>query len=299
MGNYNVRKISDLDEAVGTPWTDDLFYVSRQDAGEGQYSSKKIKFQTIADSIVVDSVESARLEFGIISGTSVQDDVVAKLDALSCGQFAISSAEFVETPTIRNQPDLPALSGNMVVTRDTVVKLVDADKSYISLSSSIDCMPDNFGGYTKGSDGLLKWHFNPGGRDSSEWAPQRGTESAGYVRMPSTGQLVVYGWLADNGGLNPEECWVAVFGKIKCLDQAGGEYVEKPVALAVQPWIVGAHSQVAQYVGFQLPVKEGMEIKIMTGFNVNGSNSGFGNAHSLMLSEEGVQPNTFVGYVIK
>ena len=100
MGNYNVRKVSDLDEATGTPWSNDLFYISRME-GEGSeegapaYSSKKITFQTIEDRIVENAVGKARDESGILSGTSVQDDIVAKLDALSCGEFTISSAEFV------------------------------------------------------------------------------------------------------------------------------------------------------------------------------------------------------------
>ena len=51
--------------------------------------------------------------------------------------------------------------------------------------------------------------------------------------MPETGQLVMYGWLADNGGLNPEECWVGVFGKIKCWNDVKEDYDEQDVALAV------------------------------------------------------------------
>ena len=169
MGNYNVRKVSDLDEAMGSPWSGDMFYISRPE-GETSYSSKKISFETIDNCIVSDAVDISRREFGISPGINVSADIVAKLDALSGGQFTISAASFVETPTVKKQPDVTELSGDMLVTKDTVIALVDADKSYISLSSSIDCMPDNSKGYTKTSKNLLTWHFNPSGRDSSEWA---------------------------------------------------------------------------------------------------------------------------------
>jgi hypothetical protein len=54
-----------------------------------------------------------------------------------------------------------------------------------------------------------------------------------------------------------------------------------------------------QYVGFTLPVRKGLKLKVMTGFNVNGENSGFGNANSLMTSGVGSMVNTFVGYIVR
>lgn len=36
----------------------------------------------------------------------------------------------------------------------------------------------------------------------------------------------------------------------------------------------------------------------MTGFNVNGQNSGFGQSNSLMISRSGSLVNTFVGYIV-
>ena len=69
--------------------------------------------------------------------------------------------------------------------------------------------------------------------------------------------------------------------------------------IQMQPWIIGSRSQTMQYVGFSIPVKKGLKLKVMTGFNVNGENSGFGNANSLMTSGVGSMVNTFVGYIVK
>lgn len=104
----------------------------------------------------------------------------------------------------------------------------------------------------------------------------------------------MYGWLADNGNVNPEECWVGVFAEIENADGT-----KRPTLLQMQPWIIGKNSQTMQYVGFSLPVRKGLALKVMTGFNVNGENSGFGNANSLMTSGVGSMVNTFVGYIIR
>jgi len=54
-----------------------------------------------------------------------------------------------------------------------------------------------------------------------------------------------------------------------------------------------------QYVSFNLPVKAGLRLKIMTGFNVNGNNTGLTDIPSLMFGQEGNMPNTFVGYILR
>lgn len=104
---------------------------------------------------------------------------------------------------------------------------------------------------------------------------------------------MVYGWLADNGNVNPEECWVGLFQEIE-----NGDGTVRPTLIQMQPWIIGQNSQIAQYVGFNVPVRKGTKLKIMTGFNVNGQNSGFGQSNSLMISRSGSLVNTFVGYIV-
>ena len=95
---------------------------------------------------------------------------------------------------------------------------------------------------------------------------------AGPVDAPATGNMTIYGWLADNGNVAAAEAWVGLFGLVT-IGQNGQE--KKWVALQIQPWIIGTKSQALQYVGFNVPVKKGMRLKIMTGFPVNTKNSGF------------------------
>ena len=51
-------------------------------------------------------------------------------------------------------------------------------------------------------------------------------------------------------------------------------------------------------MGFTVPVKEGLELKIKTGFAVNGNPGWFGQGDSLMLAS-GSTINMFVGYIIQ
>lgn len=71
------------------------------------------------------------------------------------------------------------------------------------------------------------------------------------------------------------------------------------MALQIQPWIIGTKSQALQYVGFNVPVKQNMELKIMTGFPVNTRNSGFQDSSKNTLTFINNQPCAFVGYVLR
>lgn len=62
---------------------------------------------------------------------------------------------------------------------------------------------------------------------------------------------------------------------------------------------MGKYSSVAQYVSFNIPVKAGLQLKIRTGFAVNGNNSGLhSDRPTLMFTDAGNLPNTFVGYIL-
>jgi hypothetical protein len=50
-------------------------------------------------------------------------------------------------------------------------------------------------------------------------------------------------------------------------------------------------------VGFNVPVKNGLEIRIQTGFPVNMTASGFNTGNTLTFNDGSI--NTFVGYIIK
>lgn len=133
---------------------------------------------------------------------------------------------------------------------------------------------------TIGSNKFYYWQIDDGksdsaGEDSSQSIHDvnSGSKDA-YELIRDTGNLVVWGWLAENpdNPPRPENCWVALYALMKC---EGYNDTHVAVPISVKPWIRGLNSSTLQYVGFNVPVKKGLRLKIVTGFNVNGNNSAF------------------------
>lgn len=182
---------------------------------------------------------------------------------------------------------------------EKTIDLVDQRAGYISPNHVVDANP-RVGNYTAESNQFMFWHIDDQGNDSSRWIdPETGIE-AGPVYVNSTGWLTIIGWLADNGKLLNQEAWVGLFGKIKVKDKDEGSEATTStqwIPLQYQPWLISSKSAHRQHVSFSLPVKAGLQLKIMTGFNVNGSSSGFQHSNSVQFKVN--EPNSFVGWVIR
>ena len=147
---------------------------------------------------------------------------------------------------------------------------------------------------------FMHWHIDDGQTDSTTWIDPQ-TNSVGQpdgVRCEHTGFLTIYGWLADNGMVLPQNAWVGLYAKMYVqkenqISPTGGQWV----LLQVQPWIRGANATQLQYVCFNIPVREGLYLKIRTGFNVNGKVGGFQDGRSLTYALN--QPNSFTGYIVR
>lgn len=100
------------------------------------------------------------------------------------------------------------------------------------------------------------WKIADNGTDSSatKWDAQSGVHSH-FQQIRTTGNLVVWGWLSDRGVVAPENAWVGIFGLMK---YEGGPTDMVWTPLQIQPWIKGVNSSQLQYVGFNVPVKEGL-----------------------------------------
>lgn len=91
----------------------------------------------------------------------------------------------------------------------------------------------------------------------------------------------------------PQNAWVGLYV------QGTAEKVNNRWILAqMQPWPMTGNSQIMQYVCFTVPVNAGSKFKVMTGFPVNGSNSGLQYSVNSLLPGYNM-PNTLVGYVIQ
>mgnify|MGYP003370721930 FL=1 len=173
---------------------------------------------------------------------------------------------------------LADIDDNDFITREMASETSQDYGTILSPSTTyVDTDPENSTPNTVfDEENFMVWRFDQDGRDSSQFIlDQYSNQKAGPVFAKHTGNLVVYGWLADNGNVAAQEAWVGLFGYVTIGDIQSQR--KRWVALQIQPWIIGQKSQALQYVGFNVPVKKNMQLKIMTGFPVNTMNSGFQN----------------------
>jgi len=141
-----------------------------------------------------------------------------------------------------------------------LVKQIITDKAgFMAENQYVEMNPENGTSYHTAYDEYesppkqMYWHIDHDQMDSSQWKDEYGAQ-AGPVTCKYTGNLVCYGWLADNGNVKPGCAWVGLFGHVKCGNDTNPSWV----ALQVQPWIMGKYSSTAQYVSFNIPVKKGL-----------------------------------------
>ena len=103
---------------------------------------------------------------------------------------------------------------NAIVTKKNVNDLLDIGGTFIGPGSKIEANPQNNSPNTNEDDHLLVWRIPDGMNDSTLFKDDLGVQDTNGVACDKTGQLVVYGWLADGGGVLPQEAWVALYGKI-------------------------------------------------------------------------------------
>lgn len=256
----------------------DLFIIS-QKVQDG-YETKNLSYETLYSTVKGGLSSYINKEYNFGSVKDIDTQLYSPISSMLSGEIELSGKLTFETsPSTKEEQDVNKLSDNQFITKKTAEKINDGSSQYIGQESKIDCTPLNAQGYTHETN-LISCYIDDSKRISKT-----------TIICNHTGNLVLYGWLASNADVLPEECWVGLFTKMK-----NGDNQEHDTAIAIQPWIIGRNSQILQYVGFNVPVKEGMEITVRTGFNVNGTNSGFEINNSLILN--GNRPNAFVGYII-
>ena len=179
-----------------------------------------------------------------IQVSQLREDV----DSIQDGTVELSTAKFKTNPQVTNANPLP--SDNQIPTvsqiRNTIIP--NSTLLYIGPSSNYDNAKTPTGFF---NDPEMNFSIDSGNKESNA------------VPTPKTGNAVIYGWLADNGSTTSTNAWVGLFGEIN----------NRWILLQLQPWIIGSKSSILQYIGFNVAVKKGLKLKIMTGFPVNGSNS--------------------------
>ena len=160
-----------------------------------------------------------------------------------------------------------------------------------------------------GQKHLYFWKIDHNQKDSSTmYYDEMSWARPEYVSIADTGNLVVWGWLADQGEVDPEFAWVGLYGQLRysqdsdtSKDTPSSTNTQIPwFPIQIKPWIRGENASTMQYVGFNVPVKKGLRLKIKTGFPVNGNVGGAKNSPgSLVFGDmDSCPPNSFFGYVI-
>lgn len=292
-----LQKIQDIDN-------DTLFGVSQpiaiDDNGNTAYMSNSVSYETIRQSIE-DAVKKSIVDTYHLSydaGTPINiaelQRAVHKLSAEDCNIYGEKT--FMQVPKVADSIDYTGdltVADNMLPTVQYVKKLLHNTGDYITDDLIVVGAPGNNARYTVFDRNFMHWKIGENQKDSSEYV-----DTTGYPVGPKvcthTGNLVIYGWLADNGDVEPQDAWVGLYG---CLHTNADKENERDwVLLQLQPWPLTAKSSVFQYVGFNVKVAKGLMLKIKTGFRVKGKNSGFQGGSTLTYWTN--QPNSFVGYFI-
>lgn len=285
MSIRKIKTISDLQQLTQTPFNEDLIEISHSKSNDGLYSSCKYTFEQLKNNIssIAEQTVADRWNIGNVENLNTTVETTKKL-AESFKLTTDKTVVFNQKPVVGSIAD----EENELQTKRDVKNLAQSYSSYMNSNSFINnCNPGNDFGYT--SEYQYYWKIENGQNDSSLAYDEDGFEMGG-IEITSTGYLTIYGWLASNANVLPQNAWVGLYGLFN----------DNWTLLQVQPWIMGQYSQQMQYIGFGLPVGKGLILKIKTGFPVNGNNSGFQTySNTLLLSEHGNVVNSFVGYVIE
>lgn len=246
-----------------------LFEVSRQIEGNStKYISNNVTYTTLNKKVQEDSRGFLSANYGIVKGTNVTE-ISEKVDNLYTNATLSGTVTFKNTPVIDdgvNQKNLATEDFVENSIKENTTGTITPDSAKLVEIKGNDLIFD-----TKTSYNMSKTYEIP---------------------KNTTGNLVLWGWMADNGtDLHPAKCWVA----LKMLKSVNDS---QPITLQVVPWIMGSYRNQLQYVSFNVPISsgpDGMFIRVDCGFDVSEENSG---SQTTNMSLADSTPNKFVGYIL-
>ena len=257
------------------------FLVSQPD-NQGSYYTKSTSLSSIHGYLSVEINNTISTYLGT-NEKNIIPEIKRDISSIMRG-----NAEIEGTLVFHNVPKYINEDGEdeSFITETGAATLIQNTGTFISPNLCIDWDPDNCSnsGKTEEPDEeyALTAHIDSGKKQTDTFICNH------------TGYLTLYGWLADDGKVLPQEAWVALCGTIKNPNKENDD--DYWVILQVQPWVVSDRSHIIQYVGFNIPVKKDMKLKIRCGFNVSESSSATNTHNTLTYAH--VAPNRFVGYIL-
>ena len=301
-----IRTVSQLPPQTSNLPNGTLFEVSVP--GGQKYISKKLSVDTLLEQFNGTISSGIANEFGLMTGTKPLNvrGISADVHTLSVEDCELSGIKaYYDIPVIKTNLTCYNSASQGIQAYDPddfipnvmrVKDLIDDRACFIGDDYLIDGDPggDEAPRFTTKSENFMYFRIDDNGVDSSKWIDPETRAEAGYVECPYSGFLTMFGWLADNGNVLAQDAWVGLYGQIYVTTK-NGDRAQKWIPLSIQPWVIGARSSTRQYVSFNLPVKEGLRLKVKTGFRVNGSTAGMqdSSTKSFNLNE----PNCFVGWI--
>lgn len=269
--SINVKTISQLPQAEKIEIIPNdqkkasLMEVSVPDSNGNFYTSKKVTIPTLFESINYDTADFINNTYGIssekdisgniIKGRDIGDEVTKlnnrftnKINTSNTDNSNTGSIFFNEKPYVgsydRNKND------NQLVTRNDVSSIVqDQYQTFMfNTNSKVEIYNESL---------IAKYSDND-------------VTGSGYVdtlTIRNTGNLVLNGWISDNGNIALGNAWVQLQMQLPGINQW--------IGIQTQPWILGERHKQVQLVSFNLPIATGTTIRVRTGFTLNQSNSGF------------------------
>lgn len=280
----NIRTISQLNK-IKDPLdisNESLMSMSLFNQAELNYSSKAVSIQVLSHKLSSDINTALVNTYGL-----TYNGVPIKSTDLSASIFNILSNDiqlggiktFIDSPIVPAPTSLSSATNKKYVdTKVTESPIYIKPNGLVPNAFDVDNTP-----IASTSDNLLHWELL--------------NYSAGKVQstvqtVTSDGNLVCYGWVTAAEVVEPAAAWVALEGKIN----------GKWIILQLSPWITGSNSTELQYVSFNAPVKNGLQLRLTTGFNVNYNKTTYQNRSNTLVYNV-VAPgtsitNAFIGYIL-
>ena len=275
--SINVKTISQLPEAVvndvsnviqfGNNNLQSLLEVSVPSADNNKYcyTSKKLPFYTLLSSLE-NNIKNIISNDNIISANEYINGLANELSNLYINKIHKEETSAANSIIFKNNPYISTINDNNKILKKSEVKDLVTSR-YQQMMFNQDTT------YTEYKYNKFKAQYI---NDASE--TQKCT-------INETGNLVVTGWISDNGNIALGNAWVQL--QIKKRD---GTWL----AVQMQPWILGERHKQVQLVSFNLPIAAGTTIRVVTGFTLNNTNSGFQLVNNALASNE---PNQFTAVV--
>ncbi len=261
--SINVKTISQLPKANKDEITSQdsnnqekasLMEVSVHDSNGNFYTSKKVSIPTLFESINDNTTTFINDKYAISAERKIGDEVTNLNKRFTNKIIITDDTDKSDSIFFNNNPYVGSYNKNTVdnqlVTRSDVNSIVQNQYQTFMFNTNSNVTIYNENLIAKYSDNDVTVNG-----------------CVDILTINKTGNLVLNGWISDNGNIALGNAWVQL--------QMQRPGINQWIGIQTQPWILGERHKQVQLVSFNLPIATGTTIRVRTGFTLNQSNSGF------------------------